>query len=462
MFDDEFDDRGPTLSASPQTVGTRARALLAAGTGNFVEWFDFAVYGQFATLIALHFFPLEDTTAGLLSTFAVYALGFFARPLGGVLFGHLGDRWGRRNTLIVGVLSMSGATFAIGVLPSYATLGAAAPALLVAFRVIQGVSGGGEYVGSSTYLAEFSLPGRRGVATSFSPASAALGICGGAVAGLLVTASMSEADVSAWGWRIPFLVAGPLGLVSLLLRFRLEDTPAFRRAQQSARRHEAPLVVVLREHRRAIALLFAWCAGNAVAFYVLSGFIVTYLTRDVGLDRSSALLSNAVGLFVMAVTCPLAGHLTDRFGRRAIAVVSACALMVAIVPVVSLLGRGDVVSALVAQCLWAAPLAGIATVTPLLMAELFTTDVRYTGSALGYNTSYALFGGTAPYLATWLVAGSGGPRALGVYLAAALLISALTAVFGLRAAYRADPRGTAELRDREAGPVHTLDRPHVR
>lgn len=451
MSNNTFDDRGPSLSPDPRGLATRTRAVLAAGTGNFVEWFDFALYGQFATLIALHFFPLENTTAGLLSTFAVYALGFFARPLGGILFGHLGDRWGRRNSLVVGVLSMSGATFAIGALPSYDTLGTAAPALLVVLRLVQGVSGGGEYVGSSTYLAEYSVPGRRGVATSFSPASAALGICGGALAGLLVTASLSEADVSAWGWRVPFLVAGPLGLVGLLLRFRLEDTPAFRRVQQSPHRPEAPLVVVLREHRRSIALLFAWCAGNAVAFYVLSGFIVTYLIRDVGLSRSSALMSNAVGLFVMAVACPLAGHLTDRLGRRLVAIVSACALMVAIVPVVALLGRGDVVSAVVAQCLWAVPLAGIATVTPLLMAELFTTDVRYTGSALGYNTSYALFGGTAPYLATWLVAGDGGARALGVYVAFALLVSTLTALFGLRATYRSDPRGNGELRD------HTTD-----
>lgn len=442
-----------TSRHSPGRTRTRARALLAAGTGNFVEWFDFALYGQFATLIALHFFPAQDPTAGLLSTFAVYALGFFARPLGGVLFGHLGDRWGRRNSLVVGVVSMSGATFAIGALPSHDTLGTAAPVLLVVFRLVQGISGGGEYVGSSTYLAEYAVPGRRGLSTSFSPASAALGICAGAVAGLLVTAALPEADVAAWGWRIPFLVAGPMGVVSLLLRFRLEDTPAFRRAQLVPRPPGAPLVVVLREHRRAIAVLFAWCAGNAVAFYVLSGFVVTYLTRDVGLARGPALMSNAVGLFLMAVSCPLAGFLADRFGRRAVGLVSACALMLAIVPVVVLLGRGDTLGAVVAQCLWAVPLAGIATVTPLLMAELFTTDVRYTGSALGYNTSYALFGGTAPYLATWLVAGSGGGAALGAYIAAALLVSTLTAVFGLRATYRGDPRGSGELRDRLAEPV---------
>ncbi len=208
-----------------ETVAARKKAIMAAGIGNFVEWFDFALYAQFATVIAFHFFPSNNPTTGLLATFAVFALGFFARPVGGVVFGHYGDKVGRKFALSAAVLMMSAATIAIGLTPTYESIGIAAPVLLIVWRVFQGLSAGGEYAGSSSFVIEYAPKGKRALFGSVNPIATALGIIAGAAVGLLMSYVLTNDEVRDWGWRIPFIIAGPLGIVGLYLRNKVEESP---------------------------------------------------------------------------------------------------------------------------------------------------------------------------------------------------------------------------------------------
>jgi MHS family proline/betaine transporter-like MFS transporter len=441
-------DPSTTLSAA------RRRAVAAGGIGNFVEWFDFALYAQFATVIAMHFFPESDPTAALLSTFAVYAVGFFARPIGGLIFGHFGDRLGRRAALSAAVLCMSGATIAIGLTPTYATVGVLAPVLLLVLRVVQGLSAGGEYAGSSSFVIEYAPAGRRAFFASVNPMSVSLGTVGGATVGLIVTQALSTAQIESWGWRIPFLLAGPLGLVGLYLRMRVEETPEFEAVRKAGRVAEhAPIVESFRKAKGAMALLLAWSIANAVGFYLLAGYMVAYLTTDGGLGRSQALVAYIVALLVFTAVCPLAGLAADRYGRRPVALAASIGLAVVVLPAFQLLGSGTLGAAIIGQSLFAVMVGVISTLTPLFMVEMFPTEVRYTASGLAYNVAYAAFGGTAPYVATWMVSRNGDGAAPGYYLLVVAVLGILVAFFGLRGVYRANRTGTAHTAGALAEPV---------
>jgi MHS family proline/betaine transporter-like MFS transporter len=420
----------------------RRRAVAAGGIGNFVEWFDFALYAQFATVIALHFFPGSDPTAALLSTFAVYAVGFFARPIGGIIFGHFGDRLGRRLALSAAVLCMSGATIAIGLTPTYATIGVAAPVVLVLLRVVQGLSAGGEYAGSSSFVIEYAPPGRRAFFASVNPMSVALGTVGGAVVGLAVTQALSTPQIESWGWRIPFLVAGPLGLVGLYLRMRVEETPEFEAVRKAgAVAEHAPIVESFRKAKGRMLLLFGWSITNAVGFYLLAGYMVAYLTTTVGLSRSEALTSYIVALLAFTAVCPLAGLAADRYGRRPVAIAATIGLAVVVLPSFQLLGSGSLAGAIAGQSLFGIMVGIISTLTPLFMVEMFPTNLRYTASGLAYNVAYAAFGGTAPYVATWMVDRTDSGASPGYYLLGVTVIGVLVALFGLGGVYRGRPTG---------------------
>lgn len=415
----------------------RRKAVMAGGIGNFVEWFDFALYAQFATIIAAQFFPATDPAAALLSTFAVYAVGFLARPLGGIIFGHFGDRVGRKAALSAAVLCMSAGTIAIGLTPSYATIGVAAPILLVCWRVIQGLSAGGEYAGSSSFVIEYAPEGRRARFASINPMSVALGTIGGAAVGLIVTQVLSTDDVAAWGWRIPFLIAGPLGLVGLYLRTRVQETPEFEAVRKAGETAEhLPIVEAFKKAKMAMVLLFGWSVTNAVGFYLLSGYMITYMTQHVGLTRSEALTSYIAALLIYTAACPVAGIAADRWGRRPVAIGSTVGLALVVIPSFQIMGSGSLTAAILGQGLFAIFVAAISTLTPLFMVEMFPTEVRYTASALAYNIAYAALGGTAPLVATWLVTSTGDGTSPGLYLFAVTFVGMAVAVFGLRHVYR--------------------------
>jgi MFS transporter, MHS family, proline/betaine transporter len=309
-----------TDQVSPQTL---RRVIIAAGIGNFVEWFDFAVYGFLATTIAQQFFPSGDASAALLKTFAVFAVAFAFRPLGGIFFGMLGDRIGRKRTLAMTILLMAGATTLIGLLPTYAAIGVAAPILLSLIRCAQGFSAGGEYAGACAYLMEHAPSDKRAWYGSFVPVSTFSAFAAAAVVAYALEASLSAEAMGSWGWRLPFLIAAPLGLVGLYLRWKLDETPAFQAVKQEHAVAHSPLKETLRNHGAAICCLGAFVSLTALSFYMFTTYFATYLQVAGGLSRAVALLVSLIALIFAAAICPLAGLYSDRVGRR-VTVMTAC------------------------------------------------------------------------------------------------------------------------------------------
>lgn len=399
------------------------RVICAAAIGNFVEWFDFAVYGFLATVIAAQFFPSGDPSVALLKTFAVFAVAFAFRPLGGIFFGMLGDRIGRKRVLAMTILLMAGATTLIGLLPSYAQIGLLAPALLTIIRCAQGFSAGGEYAGACAYLMEHAPRTKRAWYGSFIPVSTFTAFACAAVIAYALDACLTPTAMASWGWRVPFLIAAPLGVVGLYLRWRLDETPAFQAVAKEHAAAHSPLSETLRTQGGAICCLGAFVSLTALSFYTFTTYFTTYLQVAGGLSRATALLISVIALMFAAVMCPVAGAYSDRVGRRATVLTTGVGLIVVVYPAFMLASSGSFVASIVGVMLLAlgAVLSGV--VTAALLSEVFPTRTRYTASAITYNMAYTLFGGTAPLMATWLIGSTGSNLAPAYYLMAVAVLA---------------------------------------
>lgn len=404
------------------------RALAGVSAGNFVEWYDFAIYAYSATAIAKLFFPPGNDTVALLGTLAVFGVTFLARPAGGLFFGRLGDRIGRRNTLVAILTLMGISTTLIGLLPTYGSIGILAPILLTVLRLCQGFSGGGESSGGATFLSEYAPHGRRGMWSGLSNSTQTLPFAVAALLILGVSTWLGEEAYLSWGWRLPFLLAAPFALVGLFLRMRLNDTPVFRTLESKGTVEHAPLRTVLRGFRRETAILIGIASLNAVAFYTVSSYFSTYLQEVSKLSETTALASNSLALLAYSVLIPIAGMFGDRYGRRRIILAGALSLAVLAVPGYLLAGTGGLGFAIVGQLLITVPLVTIASVVAVGQAELFPAAVRYTGAALGYNIAYAVFGGTAPFIGQFLVFLTGDKITPAYYL----IVIALLAIIPIR------------------------------
>lgn len=413
---------------TPVAETTLRRVTAAAAIGNFVEWFDFAVYGFLATVIARQFFSSALPQAALLQTFAVFAVAFALRPLGGVIFGMLGDKLGRKRILSLTVLLMATSTTIIGLLPGYASIGIAAPLLLTLTRCIQGFSAGGEYAGACAYVMEHAPNHKRAWYGSFVTVSTFAAFAAAATLTYLLDASLSADQMSRWGWRIPFLAAAPLGLVGVYLRLRMEETPAFRAALAESGHPHAPLRETLRQQARNILRLGAFIALTALSFYMFTTYFSTFLQLEGGLSRAPALLVSTVALLFAAAMCPLAGAFCDRYGRKKTIALTGSWVIVSVWPAWQLASSGHLWAAIIGDLLLAtgAVLSGV--VTAALLSEVFPTRARYTASAITYNLAYTLFGGTAPLVATWLIDYTGNSLAPAGYLA---LVAVLALAGGL-------------------------------
>lgn len=419
------------------------RAVTASFIGNFVEWFDYASYGYLATVIAVVFFPDSDPATALLSTFAVFALSFLLRPVGGIVWGSLGDRLGRRWALSWSILLMSASSFCIGLLPSYAMIGLWAPLGLLLLRMVQGFSASGEYAGAATFLSEYAPEGKRGLYTSFVPASTATGLLAGSLMVAVMYQVLSTSALQSWGWRIPFLLAGPLGLVGRYIRVHLEDSPRYREMSEKATgaaAHGTPIGQVLRRHGRSVAIAFGVASLNAVGFYMVLSYLPTYLTAELDIDPTSAFFASTVALSVYIGSIFVMGHISDRVGRKRMLVIASVLFALLSVPLFLLLGVGALWLIVLVEVAFGILLTVNDGTLATFLSELFPTSVRYTGFALSFNLANALLGGTAPFVATWLISATGSAVAPAWYLS-------LVAVIALGAMLLAKETAFAELKD---------------
>lgn len=424
----------------------RRRAIVAGSVGNFIEWYEFGIYGFLATILAAQFFSDGQQTGieSLIATYASFAIAFFFRPVGAALFGRIGDRIGRKPTLILVLVMMSGATALIGILPTYASIGVAAPILLTIVRILQGLSAGGEFGGAVSVMTEFAPAGKRGFYGSWQSFTVALGLLGGAGTVALLASLLSEADLAAWGWRIAFLLAIPLGAVALFLRLKLEETPEFQKVATADTTKVAEPVVRAgaAETAKAILLGIGRLMGWSAAGYTFLVVMPSYLQSSLNASFQEALISTVLANAGFAATILPAGWLSDRIGRRWVMLTGTGLIVILALPLLNVLQNPDLGVGVhgLAVFVAGAVVGLIAGPGPAMLAEMFPTSVRYTGLGLSYSISNAVFSGSAGLIITSLIASTGNVDVPAYYVMATCLVSAI-AIGTLRGnAHRAELR----------------------
>jgi len=377
----------------------RRRTVIAGIAGNVMEWYDFAVYGYFAKDIGEQFFPSRDPASSLIASFGAFAAGFVMRPVGGVIFGHIGDRVSRRAALTISVLAMAIPTFLIGILPVHEQIGGMAAILLVAMRMVQGLSVGGEYTNSVIFLVESAPSQRRGLAGSWSPFGAGSGILLGSATGAVVNLLLPREDVASWGWRLPFLLGLIVGLAGLYIRRHIPEPPALDKMERAA----APIVEAFRTEWRAIFKIVGFNLALAVGFYMVFVYAATYLETIVHASAKEALDINTVNMLVMLALVPLMGLLSDRIGRKPVLVAATLGLVALSYPCFWMMHHRDAVLILIGQMGFAVLIAMFSGAGPTTMVEVLPARVRCTALSVGYNLSVGVIGGLTPLIATYLI-----------------------------------------------------------
>lgn len=392
---------GPTQA--PPSTGQRRKAFIGAIVGHLIEWYDYGIYGFLAVYVGANFFISDDPLVGVLSAFAVFALSFIIRPLGGLFFGPLADKIGRRKTLLIVLTIMCMATMLIGLLPTAHSIGLLAPVLLVMLRLIQGFSAGGEVSTMTAFISEYAKKGSRGLATSFLMVTAAAGLLIGALVANGLSVVLGADTMQSWGWRIPFLIAGPLGAIAIFIRMRLEDSPEFKALQQQNQTAGAPLREVLK-YPRQLLLTISVITLLTSSFYLVATYLTTYMNSVLAYDWRTTflyvLMAGTIGMLMM----PLGGYITDRLGsRRNFLIVTALLLIASFcwffftAPQAS---GPEILPSLIVLSISYGLYCGVPYAT---MSELLPTRIRSTGLALGYNIPVAVFGGSAPLIASALI-----------------------------------------------------------
>ncbi|WP_406689989.1 MFS transporter [Saccharopolyspora sp. ID03-671] len=388
------------ISAGKMTRAQR-KAIVAGTIGNTVEWVDWALYSIFAKIISQEFFPGGDEAVALLSTLAVFAVGFVMRPIGAAVLGGYADRHGRKKGLTLTVGLMAGASFVIALTPGYDAIGLFAPLVLLLARLLQGFSAGGEFGSSSAFLVESAAAGRRAFAGSWQQVSVGGGVLVASLMGTIATSALSDAALHSWGWRVAFVLGGLLGLIGLWLRVSVEDTDSFTRARSDGRTRTNPLKAMFVEHPGAALRVAGITIAGTLTYYIWVNYLPTYANITTGIPLSQALLSQTLCLVVFVVALPFVGILSDRVGRKTTLGVFAGGFVVLSWPLLNLLGN-SFWSLFLVQLVGMVLVLGYSANCAVIMAEQFPPEVRATGIALPYALAVALFGGTAPYITTWL------------------------------------------------------------
>ncbi|OIV39122.1 MFS transporter [Mangrovactinospora gilvigrisea] len=432
--------RGRPLKLEDVTVvdaGMLKRAVVASALGNCMEWFDFGVYSYLAVIIGKVFFPHSTPQVQVLASFTTFAAAFLIRPLGGFFFGPLGDRIGRQKVLATTMIMMACGTFAIGFIPGYKTIGFAAPVLLLIARMVQGFSTGGEYGGATTFIAEYAPDRRRGFMGSWLDFGTFIGYAAGSGIVTLLTAIMGDHDMEAWGWRIPFLIAGPIGVIGLYVRLKLEDTPAY---QEQLDKHDAEVAereaggagheikTIFSQHWRAMLICMGLVLLYNVTNYMVTAYLPTYMTDSL---HRTATLSDTLVLVSMLLVVALitfVGRLSDRIGRKPVFLIGAIAQIVLAFPCFLLIRQSGWVLPLIGTLVLAAILTFFAAPTAATLPALFPTAIRYGAMGISFNIAVSAFGGTTPLVNQALVGGTHDLNWPAYYLIVSGAIGAVAAI----------------------------------
>lgn len=402
------------------------KSVAAGAIGVLVHWFDWAVYAYLAGTIASVFFPEESATAGLLATFAVFAVSFLVRPIGAIIFGRLGDRLGRKQTLSIVILAMALSTLVLGLLPGYSTIGILAPILLIATRIVQGLAAGGEFGSAAAFLGEFSPAKRRGFGVSWLEFGSLLGFLLASFAVFLLNLAFDQQQIADWAWRIPFLITVPLGFIGLYIRRKIEDTPEFQQLQELETVSHAPVKEVFQRNFKEFIQTCGMETFMNVTFYVVLVYLLTYQEVTVGIDAGNAALLSTLASALGLIVVPLAGIASDRVGRKPVLLTAAVALTVLSVPLFMLMNDPAPWATFVSTLGLALILAIVLGTHAVTVVELFPTRTRQTGLSIAYALTAALFAGTAPYLLTWLIDTTGDQLVPGYFLVGVGLVGVVT------------------------------------
>ncbi|OZC87684.1 MFS transporter [Rhodococcus sp. 05-340-1] len=418
----------PTANSQAKVV----KKVTVAGTiGSFVEWYDYGIYGLLVPTLAIVFAPGGDSSGGIMLTYVGFLVSFLVRPFGGVISGYLGDKFGRKSLLAVLILMISGSTAAIGLIPSFETIGWAAPILLIAMRMIQGFSAGGEVSGAMSFVGEYSDDDKRARTTSWLAMGSFTALLFGSLLSSALISILGQSVLESWAWRIPFLLAVPMGFIGFYIRKRLEDTPHFQALREANTVERNPLKVALtsKRHLKAIAMTIALPALNGPGYYILFVYMPTYLKKEQGFSQLQGLAVTAISLIAILLAIPFAARLSDRIGRKPILLWSAVGMAVTAYPCFFLISQGHMALAALAGCILAFLFAGHAAVIHVQLVELFPTNVRYSAYSIGFNMTTVIFGGSAPLVMNWLI-GLSGNKSIPAY--AVILTAVITAVATLK------------------------------
>ncbi|CAB3389541.1 MFS transporter [Kyrpidia spormannii] len=402
------------------------RAIVGGTIGTVIEWYDFAAYGFLAAILGKVFFPSQNPTVSLLASFATFGVAFFMRPIGGILFGSLGDRFGRRSAFTWSIILMSCLTFLIGCLPTYASIGIAAPALLVLLRLLQALCAGGELTGAYTFVGEYASTKRRGYESSWTEAGAISGFLLGSLCAFVLSATLSQSELVAWGWRIPFWCAAPLGAVGVYLRMRMGESPAFEVMKEKGLIVSAPIGEAVRYSRVPLFQAFGIAIYQNVGIYIILTYMPTYFTTQLHFSQMQSMLSSVISMALAILFMPIAGAWSDRVGRRRVLGWSCGIALVLTYPLFLLMSQHNFGLALLAHVATSILVGIFLGPIPATMAELFPTNIRYGGMSLAYNISVAVFGGFAPFIATYLIASTKNPLSPSYYVIGSAVLTLIT------------------------------------
>ena len=420
----EVEDPTRNLANNPEDRSTRqhAKALTAGLVGNILEWYDFAIYGFFAATIGRKFFPAEDPATSLIASFGTFAAGFLMRPVGAVVFGYVGDLVGRKRALMISIMMMAVPTFLVGIMPTYEHIGLAAAALLVVLRMIQGISVGGEYTGSIVFLVEHAPEGRRGFFGSFSVVGAVGGTLLGSAVGASITALTTDEHLVSWGWRLPFITGILLGFVGMWVRRGIPELPV------APEKSGSPLVDAFTQHWGRLIQAAGLNLMSAVTFYIVFVYMTTWLVQEVHETRAEALEINTISMVALMLVLPLAAVGSDRFGRKPFLIGCTAGMVLLSYPLLWLMHHHNFAMILLGQLGFAVLVGGCVGVIPVTIAELFPRKLRVSATSVSYNLPVAIFGGTAPLVASWLVATTENAMSISWYLIVTALLSFITAL----------------------------------